>query len=164
MSVMKSARTKEKGAVLVIALIFLILLTLVGISGMDSGTLELRMASNEEEHILAFQTAQAAVDQVTEKRSHFLVTGNPGDAVNCTSNCTNVGLTLTGSAFSNNDKVVITRLFPETGPPPRSRNRASSALLLESAFFQARAEHNTSGSERGYAAINQGYLVLIPKP
>lgn len=51
----------EKGSVLIVSLIFLLLLTIVGVSSMNMTNLEERMAGNFRDHDLAFQAAEAAL-------------------------------------------------------------------------------------------------------
>ncbi|POZ50864.1 pilus assembly PilX family protein [Methylovulum psychrotolerans] len=51
----------QKGAVLAIGLVMLLLLTLIGISGTQSTGLEERMAGNEQDENLAFQAAEATI-------------------------------------------------------------------------------------------------------
>lgn len=53
--------TKQSGAVLAISLIMLLLLTLIGISGMQTTVLEEKMASNSRDQNIAFQAAEAAL-------------------------------------------------------------------------------------------------------
>lgn len=56
---------KQSGAVLVLALVMLTVLTLVGVASMDSSSMELKVASNTQEHDVAFQSAQAVIAFVT---------------------------------------------------------------------------------------------------
>ena len=61
---MKTARTpqrRQKGAILVIALLFLVLLTIIGVSSISGVTLEEKMASNLREQNVAFQAAESAL-------------------------------------------------------------------------------------------------------
>lgn len=53
---------KQKGAVLVMALVMLTVLTLIGVSSMSSSTLELKVAGNTQQHDIAFQAAQTIID------------------------------------------------------------------------------------------------------
>jgi type IV pilus assembly protein PilX len=53
--------SRQRGAILVITLLFLTLLTLVAVSGITTGTLEERMARNSRDYNLAFQAAEAAL-------------------------------------------------------------------------------------------------------
>jgi len=52
---------KQQGAALVLSLVFLILLTILGVSAMNMTTLEERMAGNTRDRIVAFQAAEAAM-------------------------------------------------------------------------------------------------------
>ena len=52
---------RQRGAVLVVSLIMLLLLTMLGLSGMRGTTLDERMAGNMRDQDLAFQAAEAAL-------------------------------------------------------------------------------------------------------
>ncbi|HIP53703.1 MAG TPA: pilus assembly protein PilX [Chromatiales bacterium] len=52
---------KSRGAVLITGLVFLLILTLLGLSAMQSTTLEQRMAGNSLDSNIAFQAAEAAL-------------------------------------------------------------------------------------------------------
>lgn len=54
-------RRQQKGAVLVFCLVFLAVLTMMGVSGMESTILEERMSANMRDHNLAFQAAESAL-------------------------------------------------------------------------------------------------------
>ena len=53
--------SKQKGAVLLVALIMLLLLTVIGVAAMRDTNLQERMAGNMRDHALAFQAAEAAL-------------------------------------------------------------------------------------------------------
>lgn len=52
---------RSQGSVLIVSLIFLLLLTIVGVSAMNMTNLEEKMTGNFRDHDLAFQTAEAAL-------------------------------------------------------------------------------------------------------
>jgi type IV pilus assembly protein PilX len=52
---------RQQGAVLVFCLIFLTVLTMMGVSGMESTTLEERMSANMVDHETAFNAAETAL-------------------------------------------------------------------------------------------------------
>ena len=60
------ARQRQRGAVLVFCLVFLAVLTMMGVSGMESTTLEERMASNMVDHELAFNSAESALQAISQ--------------------------------------------------------------------------------------------------
>jgi hypothetical protein len=55
---------RQSGAVLVISLVILTVLTLIGVASMSGSTLELKVASNSQQHDTAFQTAQNIIEIV----------------------------------------------------------------------------------------------------
>jgi type IV pilus assembly protein PilX len=57
----KPINRKERGATLVITMIFLLILTIIGLAGMDVTGLEERMAGNMRDRNMAFQAAEAAI-------------------------------------------------------------------------------------------------------
>jgi Tfp pilus assembly protein PilX len=56
------ARRDERGAALVVGLVLLLVLTVLGVSGMNTATLELVMANNTQSQQLAFQAAETGID------------------------------------------------------------------------------------------------------
>jgi len=56
----------ERGAALVVALVFLLVLTVLGVTSMRSTTLQERMAGNLQDNNLAFQAAEAALREAEE--------------------------------------------------------------------------------------------------
>ena len=57
----KPIAAKQDGAVLIIALVMLLILTLLGVSVMESSVVEERMAGNNLDRNIAFQTAEASL-------------------------------------------------------------------------------------------------------
>ena len=55
------ARVHERGSVLVLSLVLLVILTLLGLSGMETATLEERMAGNVRNKQLSFNAAETAL-------------------------------------------------------------------------------------------------------
>lgn len=52
---------RQRGAILLFCLVFLAVLTLMGVSGMESATLEERMSGNMRDHEVAFNAAESAL-------------------------------------------------------------------------------------------------------
>lgn len=69
--------SRQKGAALFISLMFLILLTLIGLSAANVGILQERMAGNVRESNIAFQTAEAALRDI-ERRVQDVTMGGGG--------------------------------------------------------------------------------------
>ncbi len=53
--------SRQRGVVLVTGLIFLVMMTLLGVTAMQTTMLEEKMAGNLRDEILAFQAAEAAL-------------------------------------------------------------------------------------------------------
>jgi type IV pilus assembly protein PilX len=58
---MHKTQTSQAGVVLVVSLIMLLLLTIIGVAGVQSTSLEERMAGNSKDRNLAFQAAESAL-------------------------------------------------------------------------------------------------------
>ena len=69
---------RQRGAVLIVALIFLVILTMLGITAMTGTTMETRMAGNARDVAVAAQAAEAAVRDA--HRDLYRVTVNGGTA------------------------------------------------------------------------------------
>ena len=64
----------QKGAVLILALVMLTVLTIIGASSMSRSSLELKVASNAQQHNVAFQGAQS--------RLAFATSNDPTNPIN----------------------------------------------------------------------------------
>lgn len=60
---------KESGAVLVMALVLLTVMTLIGVVTMTGSTMEMRVASNMQQHNVAFQGAQSRIEYASAETS-----------------------------------------------------------------------------------------------
>jgi len=75
---------KESGAALLISLILLLVLTFLGISSMQTTTLEERMTANQKDYYLAFEAAEFALQAAEDdlgiliSTADFTPTGNGG--------------------------------------------------------------------------------------
>jgi len=59
---MRSLPRKNRGFVLILALVMLAVLTLIGVSSMNSANMELKAASNAAQHQVAFNAVQSLLD------------------------------------------------------------------------------------------------------
>ena len=66
-------RKQQQGAALVVGLVLLMVLTVLGVSGMNTATLELTMASNTQFHQDAFQAAETGIDISIARRNFTTV-------------------------------------------------------------------------------------------
>lgn len=109
---------RQHGATLVISLIFLVLLTLVGVTAMQSTILQERMAGNSRERNIAFQAGEIGLRDAEV----YMVGKDPLDfTLACTS-----GLCAQGSApdwktyaWDGSKDVVAATTVPSVGGQPR---------------------------------------------
>jgi type IV pilus assembly protein PilX len=59
----RPSQQSQRGAALVVGLLLLVVLTLLAISGMNTATLDLQMAGNEQSYQNAFQAAETGIEQ-----------------------------------------------------------------------------------------------------
>jgi hypothetical protein len=78
---------RQHGFVLILALVMLAVLTLIGVSSMNSASLELRAAANAQQHVVAFNGVQSVLE--------FVLSQPAEDIIDWTS--TNVGLVQTAT-------------------------------------------------------------------
>ncbi|HVY65971.1 MAG TPA: PilX N-terminal domain-containing pilus assembly protein [Gammaproteobacteria bacterium] len=60
----------QRGATLVVGLVLLLVLTVVGVSGMNTATMEVAMAANAQYQADAFQATEGAADTVIATRNY----------------------------------------------------------------------------------------------
>ena len=70
MNVAITLRARQAGATLVVGLILLLVLTVVGVSGMNTATMEVTMAGNTQFQTDAFQAAEDGIDTVIAQRKY----------------------------------------------------------------------------------------------
>lgn len=78
--------SKQQGAALVVSLVLLAVVTLIGVTGMQSSTSELKMATAIQDHATAFAAAEAALAQVEDQLAIA-----PPDREKLLSTCTGTG-------------------------------------------------------------------------
>ena len=75
MNVYFQSRQKQQGAVLIISMIILLLLTILGVTSMRNTSLEERMAGNARDRHIAFEAAEAALIDAEEFLGTVATTG-----------------------------------------------------------------------------------------
>ena len=136
---------RESGAVLIVAMILLVLLTLLGVTAMNTTSLEEKMASNTQEQVRAFQAAETGLSQAFNDDAAYDISGTysvPSAAFAGTDN--QAGYVSTFLGFSN--------------PPEDS---LYSAANFQAAHFNFRSV-GTSGSNLS-VTLNGGAYQIAPK-
>lgn len=103
---------RARGAVLVVSLVLLVVLTLLGVSVMNMTRLEERMASNSQELVQAFQSAETGLSQAYDNNTVW----NP--ATITTVDDTDIPTELPEDIARNGTAAYQVEFLTATGPPP----------------------------------------------
>lgn len=156
---MSSLRRKQNGATLIMALILLIILSLMAVSGMQNSIMQERMASSQRDGLVALEVAesgllevQVALEGLTDLVSFGSVTGYylPGTAPDMFNPASWQGASsATASAFAG----LTPRFFVEyRGPVPQSgqmpQQASSAPPQLHSARIVVMARGPSGQSQR----------------
>lgn len=153
----------QNGVALLMALMFLVVITLIALSTMRSSTLELKMAGNEQFRTQAVQSAQTAIDKVTRTDNFPVITQGFTVCFNKTTNsdgnaCDRQVDDLNETLYANNQaeiKLMAAGAFT-------CRACQTSANKFNAAQFAMRSDYQNSATG-SRAHINQGMLLMVPK-
>lgn len=154
LSAMAQAR-REQGIALVIALVFLLMLTILGVAVMNTASLEGRMSGNTQEMNRAFLAAESAFDYVFKDASVYsslIYPGNEATATvyypNATNPHTTVGMTITRGL--------------DTKSLPRAKDRMKAfGLGYEGANFDMKSDATTVTNAN--SKLTQGVAQVKPQ-
>ena len=158
----------QRGAILIIALMFLVAITLFTISSMRSSNIGLFLAQNEESRIAAEQAAQALADAIVATPASTPVVGQTGYTA-CTagqSGCNRTDLPVTNPILANeiaanNMLARVERIGSEFRPPPRAVE--TSIDKFTTASFRITTVYDRVDEGLGRQQVTEGVLVLVPK-
>lgn len=149
--------TRQRGAVLVVAMLLLVAVTVLSTTAVSMGVMEMRMSNNTESDANTFQTAMAAVDYVLADPTANLPVIGP---LNVPS-----PVALAGTPFTvvAGDSVTASAIrIEDCAPPPRMTN-ATSMTAYSSFRYEVESRVSKNESGMGMAGMTQGYLLLGPK-
>ncbi|MDX1509233.1 MAG: PilX N-terminal domain-containing pilus assembly protein [Woeseiaceae bacterium] len=159
---------RERGAILVVALVFLVAITLLTLSSMRSSNINLRMAQNEESRVAAVQAAQALTDAIIANPQSTPVVGSSGYTActaaeaNCNRNDLNVpDYSLQNDVAMNYLSARVERTGATYRPPPRVVE--SSIDKFTTASFNVTTTFDRARDGLGRQQITEGVIVLVPK-
>ncbi|MBT8066748.1 MAG: hypothetical protein KJO09_05875 [Gammaproteobacteria bacterium] len=163
-----SSRRGQHGAILIIALMFLLTITLLTLSSMRSSRIGLFLAQNEESRVSAEQAAQALADAIVSTPASTPVVGDSGFTA-CTpgeSGCNRNDLpvpnaTLAYAVASNHMQARVERTGAAFRPPPRVVE--TSIDKFSAASFRVTTTFDRAADGLGREQITEGVLVLVPK-
>jgi hypothetical protein len=158
---------KQRGVVLFISLIMLVVIGMLSLSLMGMARVEMRMANNEEARISALQMAQAINDIIVSDPDKTPVVGGAGykmcasDHEGCDEVMTDLPVNSITTAINDGHlTATATRADPEFRPPPRGMGFSASKFVGTS--FRLRATYDRTEDGQGYGAVEEGLIVLIP--
>lgn len=161
-------KRRQGGAILVIALMFLVAITLFTVSSMRSSNIGLHIAQNEESRYAALQAAQALADAIVANPASTPVVGTTGFTA-CTpgiSGCDRNDLPvdneiLAAAVASNYIEARVERIGTVFRPPPRVVE--SSIDKFSSASFRVTTLYDRVDEGLGRQQVTEGVLVLVPQ-
>lgn len=143
--------TRERGIALVVALVFLLMLTILGVAVMNTASLEGVMAGNSQETNRAFHGAESAIQNVFADKSY-------GTLVRQGDSKTSDPITYGGTSVT-----VITTYQRQTETAGRAKNimHTHSEDYAKSIFdYQATAKNNVT---RASTTVTNGKAVVTHK-
>ena len=163
-----TSRHRQGGAILVVALMFLVAITLFTISSMRSSNIGLFMAQNEESRVAATQAAQALADAIVASPASTPVVGLTGytactaGETGCNRNDLPVTNAILASAIANDHiSARVERIGTIFRPPPRVVE--TSIDKFSSASFRVITTYDRTDDGLGHEQVTEGVLVLVPK-
>jgi Tfp pilus assembly protein PilV len=140
-------RARQSGAVLIVSMIILVILTLLGVTAMNTTSLQERIASNTQEQVHAFQAAETGLNQAFADNLAYDI-----------SSTYTGGATPTTFAGSADSASYIPTFLGFSPPPPGSLYSATS---FQAAHFNFRST-GTSATNLSII-LNGGAYQIAPK-
>jgi len=138
----------QRGVALVVALVFLLLLTILGVTVMNTSALEGRMAGNTQETNRAFHAAESALENVFVDGTVFNGLANPGATTSTT-----LKYPTTNPHATVNVNVTYAQKLEKM---PRVRNRANINSVTDygAAVFDLESDATTNAQAK--SKLKQG--------
>lgn len=161
---------RQRGVVLFVSLIMLIVIGLLTMSLTGMSRMEMRMANNEENRINGLQAAQAVIDIASSDQDLTPVVGGAGYMLCAGTDTEGCDAIVTDELPANDLKTAVTggklNLYViRSNPPIQNPPRYVETDLnhFESAPFRLRGIYDRTGEGMGQAAVEQGVVVLVKK-
>lgn len=157
----------QRGVALAVALILLVVLTLLALSGIRLSTMELRMALNDELRVAAFEQAQSYVDGTVRKFTNtpILAPGITRCAKAIPDKCSNAALQMPYQQMTDevassswNVNVLIERIPPQNAEPPI--NSGFSLSSFDAAYMQVAGMWDKNAVGMGSAMVREGIAIV----
>jgi len=162
-----NGRAHQRGAILVMTLVFLVAISILAAASMQSSNIGLFMAQNEESRVSAVQGAQALADAIVSNPAATPVIGGSGFTI-CTPgeyNCNRDDLVINNGILAlavaqGHITARVQRDGPLLRPPPRSVE--SSIDKFTAASFEVTTTYDRTDEQLGRQQVTEGVLVLVP--
>ena len=139
-------RARQSGAVLIVALIILVILTLLGVTAMNTTSLQERIASNTQEQVHAFQAAETGLNQAFADNLAYDISGD-------------YSAPMTPVVVGSGDSARYLSTFLGFSPPPPGSLYSSTSF--QAAHFNFRATGNSATNLS--IVLNGGAYQIAPK-
>ncbi len=163
---MNYAMHKQRGVILLVALVLIAGMSLVTVSVMKGSVLNSRLARNDQAHLEVRERAQSLLASAVVNVSNLPMSGGVGSTncynqQNCDSTTVAIAATLIDGSDAARTSVSITRQAPFLATPPRQLS--SSAGLFSVANFEIESAYDATDIQRGKAVMAQGIMTLVNK-
>jgi len=164
-------RRRNRGAVLLLAMVFMLMLAVIAGSVMQTGVLEFHMAGNDQFQEEAFQRAQAIASELSRDQDNFSLAGGLGYTL-CSSEDSDPG------CDSNSLGPPLSAVVPEgveltyrvirqgprllqSFPLREAQSVASGSGMFDAAIFEVSVHLDGSDRRLGSARVVQGMAVRL---
>lgn len=157
---------QQHGAALVIGLILLLILTVLGVSGLGTATTEVRLADNNKQREYVFQSAESALRESVKRGGLITINGleaENGD-VRDPIDYNYDHLDAEGAVTEANVDVTVDTVYRGRSAAPAGYDSAPVYGIgtFESVHFLVHAEANASRGATG--TVRQGFYIPAPAP
>jgi hypothetical protein len=165
-----ASRTRQSGVVLFVSVIMLVVIGMLSMSLMGMSRIEMRMANNEEARINGLQIAQAVIDLAAFDPDITPVVGGADYTLCASVDSDGCDVMVTNRLPANDVKTEVTegslhlyaiRSDPPIQNPPRYIE--TDLTNFEAAPFRLRGVYDRTADGQGYAAVEQGVVVMVKK-
>jgi len=165
---MTAAGRKQRGVVLVVSLVVLMLIGFLAAGSYETNLMQLRMAGNAQAKTQALQTALGLVDAIMAEDENFPLDGAVGQRLcaagvsdpRCDEDVIRLDETLVwGSGVV--DYFTLRRAPLQVALPVLAEDTASSHRYYRAALFEVGASYTGTGLEPARASVVQGVLIRL---
>lgn len=155
---------RQRGAVLLVAMVFLLLLSILGISMMRSGQMQLLMAGNEQSRLTSFELTEGIGESIMEKwKDNFSTDKTICKDVTASGDCDTTKFiaaldTAIAAKIAAATTTYLTRHRTD-GCPLRGMGVEVDSLA---SFFDLEATYDNTANRQGKTSLVTGVVVLNP--